>query len=242
MAHPTPERQQQLRRRHMHERQAVLYGSLIALMAMAALGSAAVYTGVLSVPFLQKEFSTPPTDAVSEVPDPPCPPAGAMPVGYTGITVHVLNGSDRTGLATQTAGTLAERGFVIASTGDYPTDLPTAVQLNFGEAGIPSAYTLAANLENPVMVLDTRTDFSVDLVLGEAFAGLLDPTMVLLDPAAPLEIPPSCVPLELALADAAPAPAAEQPAAESTEAPADGGEGFEEETTPEGEAPVEPAP
>ena len=241
MADLTPERQQQLRRRHMHERQAVLFGSIVALMAIAALGSAAVYTGVLSVPLLEREFSTPEAATVDDVPEPPCPPAGAMPVAYTGITVNVLNGSDRNGLANQTATDLAALGFVIGSTGDYPTTLPTAVQLNFGEGGIPSAYTLAASLDSPVMVLDTRTDFSVDVVLGETFTGLLDPTMVVLDPAAPLEPPPSCVPLELALADAVPAPAAEQPAEESTEAPADGGEGFEEETTPQDE-PAPPAP
>ena len=146
MADLTPERQQALRRRHVHERQAVIFGSLIALLAIAGLASAAVYTGVLSLPILDRDFSTPAAEEASKVPDAPCPPAGALPVAYNGINVNVLNGTSRTGLATQTAAGLAERGFVIARTGDYPTGLPTAVQLSFGEAGLPAAYTLAASL------------------------------------------------------------------------------------------------
>jgi hypothetical protein len=45
-----PDRARTLRRRHMHERQAVIFGVLLAGLALAGLGAAAVYTGTLAVP------------------------------------------------------------------------------------------------------------------------------------------------------------------------------------------------
>lgn len=196
-----------LRRRHQHERQAMVYGSLVAGLAVVALGAAAVYSGSISAPFLDRPFVTvSPSEPASSLPDPPCPPDGTLPVAYNAISVVVLNGSDRAGLAGQTAEALTARGFVVASTGNYTGTTTAGAQLVFGEAGLASAYSLAAQLESPVLVLDTRADATVDLVLGEAFSGLVDPTTIVLDPAAPLVGVEGCVPLEQAREDAIPGP------------------------------------
>lgn len=228
MATPPADRERALRRRHKHERQAVIFGSLVAGLAVAALGSAAVYTGVVAAPFLDREFSSPPVEEAAELPDPPCPPEGTLPAAYNTIQVNVFNGADRAGLAGDTSEALAARGFIVLSTGNYPATLPGSAQLTFGEAGIAAAYSLAAQLDGPALVLDTRADTSVDLVLGKTFTALLDPATIVLDPAAPLVGVTGCVPLEQARESAIPAP---------TPTPAEGE--VTVETVPEG---AEPAP
>jgi hypothetical protein len=230
----SPDRQQALRRRHKHERQAVIFGSLVAALAIAGLGGAAVYTEVLSVPFLDRGFSSPPAEEVAEVAAAPCPPEGTLPVAYNAVQVNVLNGSSRTGLAGSTATALAARGFLVLTTDDYPVDITPAAQINFGQAGIAAAYSLASNIEQAVMVLDLREDATVDLVLGRDFTQLVDPASIVLDPAAPIPAPEGCVPLEEALTVAAPAPVVTPaPGTEDTgEEQVDGGEGFQDGAPP----------
>lgn len=219
MAAPAPDRQQQLRRRHQHERQAVVFGTLVAAMALAGLGAAAVYSNALDVPFLDRAFSTPPPEASDEPAPPPCPPEGTLPVAYAQIQVQVLNGAGQQGLAGTVATDLTNRGFGVSGAGNYPASYAGVAQISFGQSGLASAYTLAAHVDGAVLVLDQRADAGVDIVLGQSFTTLLDPTTVVLDPAAPLVGPAGCVPLDEAIVDAAPAP-----------------------TAPGTEAPVEPAP
>ena len=103
--------------------------------------------------------------------------------------------------------------------GYFPVDLPTPVRVAFGQAGLASAYTLAASFDDAVLALDTRADASVDLVLGEGYSTLLDPATIVIDPAAPLVGVDGCVPLDLALSQAQPAPVATEPAATEPAAP-----------------------
>ena len=217
MAQPlTPERARTLRRRHKRERQAVIYGSLVAALAVAGLGGAAVYTDAISVPFLDREFTSPAPEVETTLPDPPCPAEGTMPVTPPDVQVAVFNASDRSGLAGRTASDLTARTFTVTRTGDYPVSIAGTSQINFGEAGLAHAYTLATHLTDPVLVLDLRGDATVDLVLGEEFTALVEPGAVLLDPAAPFVGVEGCVPLEIARGSARPAPApapVEDPAA-----------------------------
>src|SRR5690554_4843652 len=105
-----------LRRRHKHERQAVIFGVLIASLAVTGLTAVAVYTGTIDPPF-DRGFST---KGVKEDPvlAQPCLPEGTLPVAYSAIPLNVLNATDQGGLASVTADALVERGFVVASTGN----------------------------------------------------------------------------------------------------------------------------
>ncbi|WP_129337665.1 LytR C-terminal domain-containing protein [Cellulomonas endophytica] len=200
---PAPDRARQLRRRHRHERQAVVFGVLLAVLAVAGLGSAAVYTGALSMSFLDRPFSTPsaaPTEAAAAV---ACPPQGALPVPYGQIQVNVYNGTGRAGLAAATAAELAGRGFAVASTGNSDSYAGTA-RVTAGASGVAAAYTLAAQVQDAVVVLDARADATVDLALGGAFGALVDPAAITLVADQPLVGPEGCVPLEEVLAGAAP--------------------------------------
>lgn len=222
----TPERARQLRRRHRRERQAVVFGAMVAAMAVAGLGAAAVYTGVVDAPFA-REFTTLSTPAPT-LAAPPCPPEGSLPATYAETQVRVLNGAGTAGLAGQVSNELVARGFVVAGTGNFPGGYSGTSLIRFGEAGLRAAYTLASQVEAPVLVLDLRTDPTVDLVLGSAFTTLVDPTVVTLAPDQPLTGPPDCVPLDQALQTAPEGPPAEGEAADATtadgapaEAPAD---------------------
>lgn len=214
------ERARALRRRHMHERQAVVFGVLLACLAVAGLGAAALYTESLSLPFLEREFTAvPTTDPVAVATY--CPPEGAMPVPPDQITVDVYNGAGVGGLAGTTATQLAERGFAIGVTENAPSSLSGVARIIYGPAGSAAAYTLKAYVDGAVLQNDPRETAEVDLIVGKEFTGLVPPEGVLLDPATPLEGPEGCTPFSelTAAADEA----AEEPAGEG-EAPAGEGE------------------
>ena len=202
-----PERARALRRRHRHERQAALFGVLIAGLAIVALGAFAVFTDAIPSPFA-RGFTTAAPIAGPDSPPPPCPPDGTLPVAYQDIQVTVLNATRRGGLATETATSLAGRGFTVLSTGNSAAAMTGVARISFGATGIGAAYTLAAQLEGATLVFDSRADATVDLVVGAEFAALLDPTTITLDPAVALTGVKGCVPLAEAVPVPVPAPAA----------------------------------
>jgi len=227
---PDPDRARDLRRRRMHERQAGIFGLLLAGLAVAGIGSAAVYSGAVDLPFLARDFTTAtPTQGVGSIV--PCPPSGALPVAAGEVTVNVYNGSTAGGLANSTATQLGERGFVVGEVTNATLRLGDASRLSFGVSGVAAAYTVAAHLEKPVMVLDDRQDATVDLIVGERFNSLLEPDEVLLDPAAELVGVLGCRPVD----EVAPVPA---PSVEPTSDPA-AEDGAGEDAPVEGEVVVE---
>lgn len=214
------ERARALRRRHMHERQAVVFGVLLACLAVAGLGAAALYTESLSLPFLEREFTAVPTvDAVAVATY--CPPEGALPVPADQITVDVYNGAGIGGLAGTTAGQLAERGFVIRTTENANSSLSGIARIIYGPAGSAAAYTLKAHVDGAVLQNDPRETAEVDLIIGKDFTGLVPPEGVVLDPNAPLEGPEGCTPFAELMAAA-------EKAAEEKAAAEGAGEGTEE--------------
>lgn len=184
------DRQRAVRRRHLHERQAVVFGTLITAMVAAALLGLGVWFGAIPSPFTVP-FATPAPPGSSQ----PCPPEGAMPVPYAQISVNVLNGTTRSGLAAATGAELGARGLVIASQGNSPTRYADAALVRTGPQGVPQAYTLAAMVPGAIVELDQRQDATVDIVLGAAFDGLLPPEEAALDPEAPLTTPEGCLPI-----------------------------------------------
>ncbi|GIG35835.1 LytR C-terminal domain-containing protein [Cellulomonas pakistanensis] len=215
----TPDAARKRRRRHTRERQAVVFGVLLGGLAVAATGAAAVYSGGWSPPFLSRDFSSPePTGLAAE--DSPCPPEGATPVPYGQVTVNVLNGTNRIGLAGDTASALTSRGFVVgqqlnAGQMGYTTYTGTAL-IQFGTQGVAQAYTVAAQFDTPQLVLDTRADATVDVVVGSTYNALVAAADVTLQADQPFPVPEGCI----ALDQVSPVPQPTAPPA--TEAPAEG--------------------
>lgn len=184
-------RRRAVRRRHLHERQAVIFGTLITALVAAGLLGLGVYFGAIPAPF-NVPFATPSSDVAAA----PCPPEGALPVPYDQITVNVYNGTTRAGLAGATAGELAGRGLVIGATGNETRGgYEGTVLIRTGPAGLAGAYTVAAIFDGAVVALDARADATIDVTLGSTFDSARAPEASALDPAAPLVAPEGCAPV-----------------------------------------------
>lgn len=195
-------RKRKLRRRHKRERQAVIFGAVLAGLATVGLGAAAIWTGSMESP-VTREFTTIEPSPSTDVTAPPCVPADTLPVPYGQITINVFNATSRPGLAGSTADLLGQRGFEIATTDNYGLRLRGATRIGFGAQGVAQAYTVAAHFPEVELVYDERTDAVVDVALGGSFEELVPLDSVPLVTDEPMTGVAGCVPL----ADAVPAPA-----------------------------------
>jgi hypothetical protein len=187
------------RRRREHERQAVVFGVLIAFLAVCGIFALAVYSGAISAPFNrpfttvgvsdQKTYPVPCLPAVKGQPD------GALPVAYARVQVNLLNASQESGLAKAHETVLAERGFDIRDKNNVPLRLQES-EIRFGAKGIVQAYTLAAQFPKMRLVLDDRKGTMVDLLIGENFDPPLDVEDVDVAADQPLRNAEDCVPVD----------------------------------------------
>ena len=185
------------RRRREHERQAVVFGVLIAFLAVCGIFALAVYSGAISSPFNrpfttvgaaeQKTYPVPCLPAVKGQPD------GALPATYSDVQIRLLNASEEIGLASAHETVLADRGFSIISKGNVPVQLQES-EIRFGRKGIVQAYTLAAQFPEIRLVLDDRRDRKIDLLIGEEFEAPLDVEDVEVTADQPLRNAEDCVP------------------------------------------------
>jgi hypothetical protein len=184
------------RRRREHERQAVVFGVLIAFLAVCGIFALAVYSGAISSPF-NRPFTTvgvteQETYPVPCVPEVPGQPDGALPSAYSDTQVRLLNASGESGLASAHESVLADRGFNIVGTGNVPVLLQES-EIRFGRKGIVQAYTLAAQFPEIRLVLDDRVDRKIDLLIGEDFVPPLSVDDVAVAADQPLQNAEGCV-------------------------------------------------
>lgn len=96
------------------------------------------------------------------------------------VTVNVYNATDKSGLAARTADELKKRGFVVSKVGNAPSALDKKVtntaQILSGPAGVGAATLLGSQVAGSTASVDSRTDNTVDFVIGDAWSNLLDPT------------------------------------------------------------------
>lgn len=198
MTSPAPDPVRETRRKREHERQAVVFGLIIAFLLLAGLAAAAMYSGAFSSP-----FSRPIYTPVAEAPQPePClpqvkgQPDGALPVPYSKVKVRVYNAADGSEpLAGANEDVLSERGFDVVDTGNWVEKLDQS-EVRFGTKGITRAYTLAAQYPDVRLVLDDRKGATVDLLVGEEYSPPLSEDSVLLNAETPLEDVEGCVPAD----------------------------------------------
>ncbi|GAA2739298.1 MULTISPECIES: LytR C-terminal domain-containing protein [Kitasatospora] len=111
----------------------------------------------------------------------PAPAASntAVPQPQT-VTVNVYNATDKAGLAARTADELKKRGFAVGKVGNAPSALdkkvPGSVQVISGPGGLGAATLLKSQVAGSASTEDTRADATVDFVIGDTYAALLDPT------------------------------------------------------------------
>lgn len=181
------------RRRHLHERQIVIFGAIIASMAVVGLAAIGVFTGVLPAPF-DREFTLPeettPTYAAA------CPPEGATLVPFTEITASVYNATQTSGLAGRTGAQLTDLGVLVTSELNFGAIYEGVVRINAGSEGITAAYTVAALIPGAIVTHDnTRQDATIDVVLGTGFDTVMTPEQAVVTVGDPIAVPADCVPI-----------------------------------------------
>ena len=168
-----------IRRRRIQERQAVVFGVLILLLAAITLGALGVYTGAISMP-LDRDFTVEEKPVDVQKPT-PCLAPDTLPVPASKIKVQVLNASERSGLAAVVTQVLEDRNFVISGTGNAPEGRANTA-IFFGINGVANAYTLAAHFPSSALILDeAREDDSVQVQLGQYFTSMVPTDEVLLE-------------------------------------------------------------
>lgn len=176
----------------------MVFGVLIAFLAVCGIFALAVYSGAISSPFNrpfttvgvsdQKTYPVPCLPAVKGQPD------GALPIAYTDVKVRLLNASKESGLAGAHEIVLAERGFTILEKGNVSLLLEES-EIRFGSKGTVQAYTLAAQFPTMRLVLDDREDRSIDLLIGADFDPPIDIEDVDVAADQPLQNAEDCVPI-----------------------------------------------
>ena len=167
-------------RRHRRERQFLVFGLLVGLLATISVIALAIYQGRINSP-VEHAFMSPDPDFSTTI-TVPCPPlnegddAGVegavqedMPMAADQVVVRVLNGTEETGLAGSTLEVLTGRGYVSVGAANWNRTFSGAVRIQFGEEGLRQAYTVARNFPNVELVLDNRAGAVVDIILGAEF-------------------------------------------------------------------------
>ena len=120
---------------------------------------------------------TPPTDSAGPSAS-PCVtttvrPGLVLPKPGT-VTTNVYNATDRAGLAKKTAAELKVRGFVLGRVANDPLGktLATVGEIRHGSAGQANAALMAYYVPGAALVLDQRTDATVDVVTGQKFVAV----------------------------------------------------------------------
>jgi LytR cell envelope-related transcriptional attenuator len=90
------------------------------------------------------------------------------------VTVNIYNATDRTGLAAKTAADVRKRGFKVSTVSNDPLqrDVVVPAEVRYGTSGGASAKLVLTLVKGAKAVRDSRTDASVDLVLGAKFTAL----------------------------------------------------------------------
>ena len=102
-------------------------------------------------------------------------PAKALTPGA--VTINVYNATNRDGLAASVAKSLRGNGFKVHTIANDPLGKQIAGvgEVRHGQLGSASAKLTALRLPGATVVLDERTDDTVDLVLGNRFSALRTP-------------------------------------------------------------------
>ena len=177
MAPNGPDRsEQQARKEYVKDRQKLVFRfcgiALAVILVIALLG----YFGVFGmiVPHAVKNQKN--NFGVTA----PCAPAGSKALSTSNITLEVLNGTTKSGLADAVGEALYFRGFNVAGIGDANNDSVVHTTIYAGKNALAAAYTLKAQLTSSVLEMDNSTGSDVILVIGQDFYDLKDANSVTL--------------------------------------------------------------
>jgi LytR cell envelope-related transcriptional attenuator len=120
------------------------------------------------------------SDKAKAAPTTTCTTSAAKPTGKAAartpaqVTVNVYNATERNGLAAKTATDIRKRGYKVATVSNDPLQRTVTIpaEVRYGTSGTASAKLVLTLVKGSKAVRDSRTDASVDLVLGDKFTAL----------------------------------------------------------------------
>jgi uncharacterized membrane protein (DUF485 family) len=171
-------------RRRRRRRRAAVTLTLVALVMLVTFAYAAAYFQGWVGTRVPKPVASPACQVA--------PPVTALTP--RAVTINVYNSTDRSGLAASVAKSLRTQGFTVADVANDPLGRPIVGVgvIRHGRTGAAAAALAAKRLSGAKLVLDNRTDTSVDLVLGTKFTALsVPPKVAVAKPSKPKPTPTS---------------------------------------------------
>jgi len=162
--------------RRRKRRRATITLSLVSLMIVGSFAYAAAYFQGWVAAAPPSSLASPPCQAA----DPADAADAAVALTPSAVTVNVYNATNRDGLARSAAKSLRTQGFTIGEIANDPLvkRIAGVGEVRHGQLGTAGATLVAKRLPGAKLVLDKRTDDSVDLVLGNRFSALRTPAGV----------------------------------------------------------------
>ncbi len=159
--------ERQARREYVHDRQKMVLRAtfvfLTVCLILAVLGVTGVFrrSGADSVADLSNNFRT----------TAPCAPSKSVYPSASQVTVRVLNGTDKTGIATAVASALTNRGLTVQGASDSQLVLKRT-EIRAGVNALPQAYFVLHQFNDAILRMDDRADQLVDVIVGSSFYDL----------------------------------------------------------------------
>ncbi len=186
----TAARARAVRRRHLQQRQTVIFGTIISVLLALGLFAGAVWAGILPSP-ISIPIHEPLDQAPAALPV-PCPPPETPPPPYDQITVNIYNSTSTAGLGAQTSRSLETTGVQIGEVGNADALYYGSALITVGIEGIPEAYALSALIPDSQIKVVDREGTEADLTIGAAYDGLASAEEITLDPELPIPAPDGC--------------------------------------------------
>lgn len=169
MAPNGPDRsEQQARKEYVKDRQKLVFRycgiALAVILVIAALG----YFGIFGMIVRHTVKNQKNNFGITA----PCAPAGSKALSASSISVEVLNGTSKSGLADAVGEALYFRGFNVTGIGDANNDDVIHTTIYAGKNALAAAYTLKAQLTSSILEMDSSSDSDVILVIGQDFYDL----------------------------------------------------------------------
>ncbi|MEG1443779.1 MULTISPECIES: LytR C-terminal domain-containing protein [Micrococcaceae] len=160
-------------KRRARKRQNIVF-SVMALLVIAVLaGAVLVFNGTLKLGGEPAAVASP-KPSETKIENPKCPAIDFKYQKPSDVEIRVLNTTDISGLAGDTAEALEKRGFKISSlTSGWKSLSETTGAVIAGPDGYAQAFTVQRQIPGIVFIYDEKKWGSrVDLALGEKFDGL----------------------------------------------------------------------
>ena len=156
--------------RRRRRRRAAVTLTLVALLLLVTFAYAAAFFQGWVGTRVPKAVASPACQAVTPV----------KAVAPRAVTINVYNSTNRSGLAASVAKSLRTQGFKVVEVANDPLGRPISGvgEIRHGRTGVAGAALAATRLLGAKLVLDNRTDASIDFVLGNKFKALSVPPKV----------------------------------------------------------------